>query len=459
MKMLGVSKEQIAAFRYSLISGVVNRQTPLLQGEITEYFKEIASKAYNIPGSCKTTVSIRTLERYKHLYEKYGYDALIPNSKAISKTRAPLDILKEAELLKRERPERSIEQILYILKESGKLDSQSVSASTISRHFRKSDLSKESIKQEKTKNYGFKRFEAEDIHFIWQSDFQHTLYLPDPSNPGKKKKAMLYAILDDYSRYLVHAQFYWDEKLPCLEDSFKKAILKHGVPERFYCDNGSAFSSHHLSNICGRLGVKLTHSAPYRPQGRGKIERLFRFVDTSFKNEAYLAIESGKLTTLEELNVAFNNWVEGFYHIRKHGSTGVEPQKRLESSKRITRKIPIPELQKIFFYEDTRKVDKTACFSLLNNQYEVDSSLCGKKIVLRYDPFDLSMIEVWLNGKQYENAKPLVLFATVHPKRNQIPKEEKPTENHSCMSFLDAVKKQKEKQWEQITLTYKSEVR
>ncbi|OLN28411.1 hypothetical protein DSOL_4060 [Desulfosporosinus metallidurans] len=35
---------------------------------------------------------------------------------------------------------------------------------------------------------------------MWQADFQHTLYLPDPLNPKKRKKAMLFAIIDDYPR-------------------------------------------------------------------------------------------------------------------------------------------------------------------------------------------------------------------------------------------------------------------
>jgi putative transposase len=126
------------------------------------------------------------------------------------------------------------------------------------------------------------------------------LYLPDPKNPNKQKKAMLFAIIDAFSRLAVHAEFYWDEKLPRLEDSLKKAILAHGLPEQFYCDNGSAFSSHHLLRICARLGIRLSHSRPYKPQGRGRIERFFRFIDTSFKIEAYEQIEKGNISTLAE---------------------------------------------------------------------------------------------------------------------------------------------------------------
>ncbi|GAB6174331.1 hypothetical protein JCM15765_38090 [Paradesulfitobacterium aromaticivorans] len=84
--------------------------------------------------------------------------------------------------------------------------------------------------------------------------------------------AMLFAIIDDYSRLIVHGEFYWDEKLPRLEDALKKAILRHGVPEQFYCDNGSVFSSHHLVRICARLKIRLSHSRPYRPQGLGYVK-------------------------------------------------------------------------------------------------------------------------------------------------------------------------------------------
>ncbi|MBS3949435.1 MAG: hypothetical protein KGZ53_02040 [Peptococcaceae bacterium] len=64
-------------------------------------------------------------------------------------------------------------------------------------------------------------------------------------------------------------------------------------------------ASHHLERICGKLGIRLSHSRPFRPEGRGKIERLFRFVDTSFKHEAYLQIENGRLSTLSELNSGY----------------------------------------------------------------------------------------------------------------------------------------------------------
>ena len=47
-------------------------------------------------------------------------------------------------------------------------------------------------------------------------------------------------------------------------------------------DNGSAFVDAWLLRACAKLGIKLIHSTPGRPQGRGKIERFFRTVREQF---------------------------------------------------------------------------------------------------------------------------------------------------------------------------------
>jgi transposase InsO family protein len=283
--MQNTLSDQVAAFRYGLIAPVVCRQTPLMPGELRAYLEETASQVFDIAGSARNRVSVRTLERYLSLYRKGGYDALKPQTKSSKgRTTIPSAVLQNALELRKERPERSVEQIIFMLEENRVIQPGEVAYSTLSRQLRQAGATRKELLN---KSDGYRRFEAEDVHVIWQSDFQHTLYLPDPKDPKRKKKALLFAVLDDYSRYVVQAEFYWDEQLPRLENSLKKAILRWGIPEQFYVDNGAVFSSFHLARICGKLGIRLCHSRPYRPTGRGKVERLFRFVDTSFKPEAY----------------------------------------------------------------------------------------------------------------------------------------------------------------------------
>lgn len=130
---------------------------------------------------------------------------------------------------------------------------------------------------------------------------QHTLYLPGPKDSNKKRVAKLFAFIDDYSRYIVHGQFYFEERGAQLEDCLFKALLSNGKPEQIYVDNGSIYRAKALETTCAKLGIKLSHSTPRRPQGRGKIERFFQFVDSSFKPEAYDLIESGRIRSIEEL--------------------------------------------------------------------------------------------------------------------------------------------------------------
>lgn len=238
-----------------------------------------------------------------------------------------------------------------------------------------------------------------------------------------------------------------------MEDSLKKAILKHGIPEQFYCDNGAAFSSQHLVRICGKLGIRLSHSTVKRPQERGKIERWFRFVDTSFKPEAYAQIEQGKLTTLPELNAALAAWLDGYYHIREHSSTKQSPRDRLIACTRPIRRKTLAELTEIFLWEEKRTVDKTGCVSLNGNTYEVDLELCKKRILLRYDPFNLTAIQVWYEGVRYADATVVDLS---RPYDHRVTPEPvaltvKPD---GQVAFLELAERKRQAQWTSEEISY-----
>jgi transposase InsO family protein len=142
-----------------------------------------------------------------------------------------------------------------------------------------------------------RRFEAPCRNHTWQGDCHHTLYLPDPEAKDKERQAYLLAFIDDYSRYVTHGEYYFEERRPKLEDALKKVVLKFGVRSRLYCDNRAIYSGPHLERIAGELGFRLIHSRPGMPEGRGKIEKFFQYVDKSFKPEAYALIVSGRLCT------------------------------------------------------------------------------------------------------------------------------------------------------------------
>lgn len=100
--------------------------------------------------------------------------------------------------------------------------------------------------------------------------------------------------------------------------------------------------------------------------------------------------EAGQISSLDGLNQALQAWLDGYYHLRVHGSTKEKPKDRIESSSRAPQRLSAVNLTDIFLWEENRTVDKTGCVKVHGNQYEVDLELGGEKALLRYDPFDLS---------------------------------------------------------------------
>ena len=74
-------------------------------------------------------------------------------------------------------------------------------------------------------------------------------------------------------------------------------------------DNGSAFVDAWLLRACAKLGIKLIHSQPRRPEGKGKIERFFRTVRDGFLVEL-TEERAARIPDLAELNKLFTAWVE-----------------------------------------------------------------------------------------------------------------------------------------------------
>lgn len=431
-------REEMAAFRWQLIAPVVTQ--PLARLERRRLLEQLARQRYEIPHSDKTRVSVRTLERWIAAYKRHGFDGLKPKPRAdarIGRVITP-EILQAAIEARRAIPERSVQQIITALEMHGTVPPGLLKRSTLAEHLAQAGFSRKEMLTRKTRGT-FRRFEAAHRNDCWQGDVCHLLSLPHPSQPGKTRKVYLLAFIDDYSR-TVYGQMYWEEKLPRLEDCLKRTILRYGLPRRIYVDNGAIFSTRHLARICGKLGIRLTHSRPYRPQGRGKIERFFRYVESSFLPEARPLIQSGQLTTLDQLNDLFWAWLEVAYLNRRHGVTKQTPRERFESDPEPLRRIDPTDLREVFLWEEERTVDQTGCFSLYGNEYEVDSALARRKVLLRYDPYDLSQIQVWHEGKRFADAA-VVQLRRPHHQAVAAP-EPAPVPPATGLNFLTLSKKQ-----------------
>lgn len=369
---------------------------PLLEEGLSDYEKQNIRWILR----CETNVSERTIRRYLAQYRAGGFDALLPKSrsdKGVTKS-IEANALEIAIKYKKELPSRSVDRIQALLK----LEGIEVARSTLDRQLRQHGATKKELQVVPLKNG--RRFTRSARNILWQMDIKYGPNIPDPDKAGKERKTYLLAIIDDATRFVVHAEFYDNQKQPILEDGLRKAILRAGVPDAIYVDNGKIFVSHWAKLACARLRIRHIHTQPYSPESKGKIENFNKYVESDFMQEIGLS----KPQTLQELNRLFRAWLSEAHAHKVHGElNGKTPAQAFTEDSRQLRFASTEALRDAFLWEKEAKVDKTGCCKLDGKVFEVGLEYRGKKALLRYDPFNPEKVEVWDGGKRCKVVAPL----------------------------------------------------
>lgn len=412
---------KIALWRYQLIREPADPAYSTRQrGRMV---RDLAEREHPGPFGTPVRVARATLDRWITAWRRGGFDALVPRPRQMQ-PRTPAEILDMAAALKRENPDRTAAQVARILhKHLGWAPSES----TVLRHLNRLEL----MGPPAAAVTVFGRFEADRPGELWVGDALH-----GPVIAGRK--TYLFAFLDDHSRLLVGHRFGYAEDTVRLAAALRPALASRGVPESIYVDNGSAFVDAWLLRACASLGVKLVHSTPGRPQGRGKIERLFRTVRDQFLVELSTPDSDLLVSDLVSLNRLFTAWTETEYHRTTHSETGQTPLHRWQAGG--PPRLPSPAaLREAFLWEAARTVTKTATVSLHGNTYQVDAGLVGRRIELVFDPFDLTTIEVRLGGKPMGLAVPHRIGRHAHPKaKPETPAAPPPASGIGYLKLVDA---------------------
>jgi len=266
-----------------------------------------------------------------------------------------------------------------------------------------------------------RRFAFVDAGQLWMSDVMHG---PSVAIPGRgRRKTYLIAFLDDATRVVPYCAFALSENTQAFLPVFKQALLRRGIPQRLYVDNGANFRSQQLALVCAKLGVALIHARPYQPQGKGKMERWFR----TARAQLVSRLGSADTASLDTLNHRLWAWVEGEYHQVPH--RGLDEQTPLDrwamSAERIRLPSPHLDLDALFLFEAKRRVQRDRTVSLNGTLFEVDAALVGHTVMLRYDPSapPARGVEVWHDDKFVSRATPLDAYANCFVRRHR------PTQN------------------------------
>jgi len=394
-------QEQVALHRWAVIAEATSdRLSPAERGALV---RQIASRAHAGPDGSDHRYSRATIDRWIRAWRFGGLDALKPTQRAdTGAVRAHPELFGEAAALRLEIPSRSAAQIASILYYRHGIK---VAERTIRAQLRRRGLHREALEAEPTV---FGRYEADRPNERWITDVLVGPCVPFPKIDASVR-AKLFLIVDDHSRLLVDGRFFAHENARACQELLRRAITRRGVPDVLYADNGAPFSNAWLSRTCAVLGVRLVHSKPYSPEGRGKQERLNRYIREAFLSEA---THQG-ISSLEELNDLFFAWAEQVANRRIHAETNEAPIDRFERTG-PHRQVDPDQLREAFRWSVTRRVTRTATVPLEGNSYGVDPALVGRRVELRYDPEDLSRIDVYLNGTKAGVATPFVTRRHTH---------------------------------------------
>lgn len=402
--------EQVALFRFGVLGDLIHL-TPGVKG-IAKQLEEKAGRDYLIPHSDRTRIAAETIRDWLKAHRKGGFDALMPKPRSdLGASRAiPQEIADLLVTTKEEHPDWSLKLVIAeVAKNGGLPEGVKLRPTTVHRLMTRHGLME---RQEPDENRDRRRFAFQKAGELWMSDVMHG---PTVLAGKTRRKTYLIAFLDDATRVVPFAAFALSENVATFLPVFKQAVLRRGVPSRLLVDNGSAYRSTHLSLVCAKLGITLIHARPYQPQSKGKQERFFRRVRT----QLLPTLTAEDFTSLEALNRRLWAWVETEYHCSPHkGLDGQTPFDRWAQSADEVRYLD-SGLEELFLAEARRKVQKDRIVSLNGKAYEVDASLVGQTVVLRFDPsLPGRAIQVHADGKRWE-AKLVDTWANCFVKRDR----------------------------------------
>lgn len=404
------TRQEIALRRFACVSRV---EELVRQGLRSRHATQQVAQAPPVD----IKVAARTLEDWWYLWRKKGFDALKPRLRA---DRGQSRVLTSTQI-QRIREDLNLHPKIpfkTLYSHWRQEDPSFPSLNTIYRFIRQQELGGDNRSSDPILNGPTKAFETPMSNDLWMVDFS-----PGPHLvlPGQKNKRLtqLCLIIDDHSRLVVGAAYYWNADTASFHLTLKDAILRRGLPYKLYTDRGGPFVCEHSRIVCATLGIRLLHAKPYHAWSKGKVERMFQTIQKDF--ESALPLSPQPPNDLVQLNEQLAFWLEGTYHCRPHSSTNQAPQARFASHLQHSRTVEDPvKIDELFYTRLQRRVRKDGTVRLDNVLYEVDLSLRNAQVQLRFDPQRKHPIDVFYKDRFCGHAKEvdLHLNSQLHLKRD-----------------------------------------
>ena len=387
------AKNKIALFRYGLISSLVNNTYE--EKSMEEYYRKTASKSYILNGK-EIKICASTIKGWYINYKKFGYEGLIPKTRTDINTSRKLTLDTQQKIIdyKKEFPHISGTLIYQKLIEEGYINQAIVSKSTVLKFIRDNYL----LFGDDGK-IDRRAFEMEFANQMWDADTSHGPYL---TINNKKIKTYLIALIDDASRLITSAKFYYEDNAINFQNTFKEGLKKYGIPKRIFLDNGKTYKNEQLSIICASCGMELIYTKPYSPQSKAKIERWFH----TMKETWMRGINWTDIKNIDELNNMLNDFVNE-YNNKVHSSlsnngVNISPKERWFKDQNQIRKIDNNQIDENFLHTAYPTIRADSIAHIKKIEYEVPTKYIGKKVTVKYDFQDRSKAWIYDNRKKIE---------------------------------------------------------
>ena len=394
-KQIDAIKNEVALFRYGLIAPVVTNTFE--EASKSEYFKKVASKKYIVNGH-EEQYSWQTIKWWYLKYLKEGYNALINKTRndCHSSRKLKDETINRIKELKKEFPHISGTLIYNKLSEEGFINPNDICLGTVLKFIRDNKI----IFNE-TENIDRRAFVMENANDCWQADTSHGPYL---TINGKKTLTYLIAIIDDASRLIVGARFYYNDNSYNLQDIFKSAIKKYGVPKKLFVDNGSTYKNDQFNIICANLGLVLIHARPYSGASKGKVERFFH----TMKETWMRGLNWNEIKSIDELNNLLDEFIIKYNNsnhssLKNENDENISPNTRWFKDCDKIKKLDNNFIDIAFLHTAYPTIRSDAIAYVKSHEFEVDMKYIGKKITVKYNPFDFSTAWIYDNGKLIED--------------------------------------------------------
>lgn len=396
----------VAQVKFGIIAPVIQGLFP--DATKTAYYKRVAQAPVTMPDGRQVQYQFNAFEKWEAAYRRDGFDGLFPKPRSDSgiPRNLPDTAIAEIYRLKGQFPKANATMIYHKLIAEGFLRPEGASLSTVQRFIKNNDLKELRVLNAKDR----KAFEEEFPCMMYQADTCHSVYITEN---GVKRKTYLIHVVDDYSRLIVGARFFYEDNSYNFQQVLKEAIARFGLCKKLYCDHGSTYENGQLKKICIAAGIVELHAPVRDGAAKAKVERSFRTIKDTWLH----GFDTANVDSLAQLNTRLQDYV----NMRNNSinrDIGCTP---LERYRKHMDKVRFPKsrewLEECFMNRIIRKVANDSTISIDKVSYDVPMQFIAMKVEVRFLPDRMGEAYLFYEGRHYPVRK-TDRVENCHTKRN-----------------------------------------